>query len=173
MAPVAREPTADDAAGIGHVHVETWQASYRGDIPDAYLDAMSAEERGREWRHAIESDPGPRHGRFVTHADDEVSGFCMCGPAAHHGAAQDVGEVYAIYVHPDHWDSGAGRVLMVAALDFLRSAAFTSAVLWVLPTNDRAKRFYERGGWTLDGITKTEDVAGLEIPHTRYSIALL
>ena len=96
----------------------------------------------------------------------------MCGPANHDGAPETLGEIYLIYVHPDHWDSGAGRALMVAGLDFLRSAGFTEAVLWVLPTNDRARRFYERGGWVEDGVTRVEEILDLEVPETRYSIVL-
>lgn len=173
MEPVVREPTPDDGPDMGRVHVESWQATYRGDIPDEYLDALSATERGEQWAGAIAGTLGPRRMRLVTDGDDgRVSGLCMCGPAAHEGAPDSLGEIYLIYVHPDHWSSGAGRALMVAALDFLGSAGFTDAILWVLPTNDRACRFYERGGWTRDGIEKVEELGAAEIPHTRYSISL-
>ena len=173
MDPVVREPTPEDGPDMGRVHVETWQAAYRGDVPDEYLDALSADERGQQWAGAIAGGLGPRRKRLVTDGDDgRVSGLCMCGPAAHDGASDSLGEIYLIYVHPDHWDSGAGRALMIAGLDFLRSADFTEAVLWVLPTNDRAKRFYERGGWVEDGITRVEEILGLEVPETRYSIVL-
>lgn len=158
---------------MGRVHVQSWQATYRGDFPDDYLDALSAEQRGEQWAGAIAGGLGPRRKRLVSDADDgQISGLCMCGPAAHDGAPDSLGEIYLIYVHPDQWDSGAGRALMVAGLEFLRTAGFSDAILWVLPTNERACRFYERGGWTRDGVDKIDELDGLQIPHTRYSISL-
>ena len=43
---------------------------------------------------------------------------------------------------------------MSAALVALRAAGFTTAMLWVLGTNARARRFYERRGWRPDGTSK-------------------
>lgn len=159
---------------MGRVHVESWQATYRGQIADDHLDALSATERGEQWAAAIAGGLGPRRTRLVTDGDDGmVSGICLAGPAAHDGAPASLGEVHLIYVHPDHWDTGAGRALMIAALDFLRSAGFSDAILWVLTANDRARRFYERGGWTPDGVTRVDEIAaGLEVHETRYTITL-
>jgi RimJ/RimL family protein N-acetyltransferase len=41
-------------------------------------------------------------------------------------------------------------------------------VLWVLPANARARRFYERAGWTCDGTERTVDALGLTVPEVRY-----
>lgn len=173
MDPAVRQPTPEDGPGMGRVHVETWQVAYRGHMPDEYLDGLSAEERGEQWGGAIAGGLQPRRMRLVTDADDgSVSGICMAGPANLDDAPETLGEIYLIYVHPDHWDSGAGRALMIAGLDFLRSADFTDAVLWVLTTNARARRFYERGGWVCDEIERIDEILGLEVHETRYSITL-
>jgi hypothetical protein len=34
-----------DAAGIAHVHVASWRTTYRGIVPDSYLDALDEPER--------------------------------------------------------------------------------------------------------------------------------
>ena len=44
--------------------------------------------------------------------------------------------------------------------------------MWVLTTNERARRFYERGGWVCDEIERIDEILGLEVHETRYSIAL-
>ena len=42
-APVLRPAFEDDAHAIAQLRVDAWRATYRGMIPDAYLDAMSVE----------------------------------------------------------------------------------------------------------------------------------
>ncbi len=58
---------------------------------------------------------------------------------------------------------------MGATLDELGRLPATTAYLWVLEGNDRARRFYERQGWTSDDVTKTLDMDGLELHEVRYS----
>ena len=45
---------------------------------------------------------------------------------------------------------------------------FAESVLWVLPGNVRARRFYERAGWTADGAEKISEVFGVTVPEVRY-----
>ncbi len=57
---------------------------------------------------------------------------------------------------------------MSAALDTLTGFGFDEATLWVLDRNDRARQFYEAGGWHADGATKVEDGPGFPIAEVRY-----
>jgi RimJ/RimL family protein N-acetyltransferase len=52
------------------------------------------------------------------------------------------------YVVPAHWGSGVADELLAAAVE--RGARR----LWCLEENRRARRFYERNGWTLNGETR-------------------
>jgi hypothetical protein len=45
----------------------------------------------------------------------------------------------------------------------------SSAVLWVLEPNVRARRFYERGGWAFDGTTRDEEMGGEMTHQLRYA----
>ena len=49
---------------------------------------------------------------------------------------------------------------MQAARDRLVEAGFKRASLWVLDTNDRARRFYQADGWQADGASKVDDSRG-------------
>jgi hypothetical protein len=40
-------------------------------------------------------------------------------------------------------------------------------VLWVLEANGRARRFYEREGWTLEGGTRTTPLGPSEVRYRR------
>jgi RimJ/RimL family protein N-acetyltransferase len=48
-------------------------------------------------------------------------------------------------------------------------------VLWVLATNERARRFYEKAGWHADGAEAPHDVGGTTHTVVRYrrSLSLL
>jgi RimJ/RimL family protein N-acetyltransferase len=75
-------------------------------------------------------------------------------------------------VTPSVWGTGVGRELMAVAVDRLREAGFRSATLWVLRDNERARRFYERAGWSPDGAEKDDVVAGATVTEVRYRVDL-
>jgi GNAT superfamily N-acetyltransferase len=78
------------------------------------------------------------------------------------------GEVSAIYADPDAWSTGAGRALMTSAVAELARLGYADATLWVLDTNDRARRFYALAGWKEDGTSKTDGSRGFDIAEVRY-----
>jgi hypothetical protein len=41
-------------------------------------------------------------------------------------------------------------------------------VLWVLPGNHRARRFYEVAGWVADGTERTDEVLGVVVAEARH-----
>lgn len=45
-----RGASGDDAAAIAEIHVRSWQAAYRGVLPDELLDSLSVSERETSWR---------------------------------------------------------------------------------------------------------------------------
>ncbi|MBV9093965.1 MAG: hypothetical protein JO132_08830 [Streptosporangiaceae bacterium] len=57
---------------------------------------------------------------------------------------------------------------MAAALERLAAAGFEQAILWVLDSNVRARRFYEAGGWSTDGAVKDDDSRGFRMTEVRY-----
>jgi GNAT superfamily N-acetyltransferase len=59
-----------------------------------------------------------------------------------------------LYVHPDHWGQGLGLGLHDRALEQLRERGCARCHLWVLEENHRARGFYERHGWRVNGETR-------------------
>jgi ribosomal protein S18 acetylase RimI-like enzyme len=160
---VIRQATLDDAEAIAGVHVRTWQRAYDHVFPAEELAAISVEQRTRSWQTIL----GRNTRTYVTEVDGEIVGFMGVGPSRDEDG-EGVGELYAIYVDPRHWDSGAGRELAIKADELLRNDGFTEATLWVLDSNPRARRFYESGGWRLDGATRTGTHLGVETREVRY-----
>jgi ribosomal protein S18 acetylase RimI-like enzyme len=61
---------------------------------------------------------------------------------------------------------------MARAVADLRSHGYTSATLWVLAANRRARAFYEHLGWQSDGNTRTETIGGINLVAMRYGLSL-
>jgi GNAT superfamily N-acetyltransferase len=163
-----RRARADDAMGIALVHVRSWQAAYRGLVPQDYLDRLDTGQRRAVWERILGAMQWPRAGTFVAEDGRDVVGFASICPARDAGEPASAGELAAIYLLPGVWGQGLGRAMMGAALSALSEAGFSEAVLWVLDTNTRARRFYEAAGWRADGAVKQDASRGFVLSEVRY-----
>lgn len=159
-----RLPSAGDAPELARVHVESWQHAYRDIFSADFLGGLDVERR-RLW---FESRIAGGGGLLVADVDERPVGFCVFGDSAEPGW----GEVYAIYVHPDHWGEGHGAALLSAAEDALSSQGLDRALLWVLERNHQARSFYERRGWVLGSPIKLEEIGGTQVTEVRYQTSL-
>src|SRR5215467_3014345 len=112
MDTLVRRAALEDAEAIAAVHTRTWQAAYRGQVPDHYLDQLDQqlERRIQSWRNWISTESQNGHEVWVSDAVGHVDGFVHIGPARDSGS-EPTGEVYAIYVDPIRWNQGVGRAL--------------------------------------------------------------
>ncbi|HET8616410.1 MAG TPA: GNAT family N-acetyltransferase [Actinomycetales bacterium] len=173
MTFVVRAARPEDADGIAHVHVAAWRVGYRGLLPGAFLSGLSVEQRTSRWQAILAQPSEPPAQTLLAERDGSVVGFASVGPARDEGAGATTGELWAIYVHPDHWRSGAGHALHERAMEVLRDAGRTDATLWVLAGNERAAAFYARHGWAPDGATKTDWRDDVRLDELRYRRSLL
>ena len=166
-----REAEQRDARAIAEVHVRSWQAAYRGQLTDDYLDGLSVEERLEQHRRSLEQ-PRAEWRTWVADDDGRVAGFAVTGPSEDADAEPSTAELYAIYLEPDHVGTGLGRGLLEHAIADLRERGFAVVTLWVLETNERARRFYEVAGWRADGAETGERVDCELRPTVRYRLEL-
>lgn len=171
-----RRAKPGDATAIGRVHVETWQSTYAGMLPDSMLVAMS-DVRQSAWWSRVLADPGEARGVFV--ADDEemgVVGFGSCGPVRDppeglpeglDGREVRVGEVYTLYVEPDFQNRGLGRRLLDALFRQLKADRCDTAVLWMLADNP-TRFFYEGLGGERVG-ERTDTLSGVDVEEIAYA----
>jgi GNAT superfamily N-acetyltransferase len=157
---------------IAEIHVRSWQAGYRGLIPQDYLDGLDPAARVDARRRTLQEADLPRSGTLVATDNGRVIGFAHIGPARDEDAGQAAGEVWAIYLAPGAWGKGCGRELMSAALAELARGGYQHATLWVLDTNARARRFYDAAGFRPDGAEKTDDSRGFPVTEIRYRRSL-
>ncbi len=86
---------------------------------------------------------------------------------ARRGAAR-AGEIWALYVRPEHWDKGIGVALWDAAREGLEEEGCTTVTIWVPIRNDRAMRFHELAGFKREMKTaKTTQIGSVRIEEIR------
>lgn len=136
-----RRAEAADAAAIAHVHRSSRAEVYGG------LDDIG-EVHDADWAARLE-----RFAVWVADHHGAIVGF----------AAFDGTQLHHLYVLPGAQGAGAGaRLLDVAMEAGVRE-------LWVYAENARARRFYERHGWTLvPGSEMTGEDWRPRVPGVRY-----
>ena len=153
-----------DAAAMAGIKIDTWRVAYRGIISDEYLDTLSYAEVEERFRNVL-SVPGPGEQFLVAEADGKVIGFVIFGPERA-AAAEDRGEVYAVYVRPEHHSRGVGRQLMTAAACRLMGQGMRSLTVWTLEQAESG-RFYERLGGRVAS-SKIAHIGGTGYVHVAY-----
>jgi ribosomal protein S18 acetylase RimI-like enzyme len=157
-----RAASPKDAPAIAVIHVVTWQRIYRGIMSDAFLGSLHPEQREPMWQRVLSEGNEQVH---VCSGPAGIVGFSSAGPCR--DSPTDA-EIYAIYVHPEQWGRGCGRVLFLESCAAMRRRGFEHLALWVATENDQARAFYERAGMVPDGATKRASIGGAHVEETRY-----
>lgn len=156
---------------MSNIHATTWRAGYAGIVPASYLVAMSAERSLARRRERYPDYPVlPQGEELLADQDGVVVGYVSLGRVRDEGMPADLGEIWALYVLPDHQGCGLGSALLTAGVGRLRALGFRAVVLWVLTGNTSARAFYERRGFALDGGTKSWDRDDWSLPQLRYRL---
>ena len=150
---------------VAWVHVRSWQVAYRTLLPDDYLDQLRPEDRAQRYDFANTDSLKPH--TIVAAEGGLIRGFATTAPSRDPNLA-DHGELYALYVDPEHWGRGIGVALISAARARLFELGFQNALLWVLAGNVRAERFYRTDQWSPDGQRRTDTVWGVTVDEIRY-----
>ena len=164
-----RRASVEDVDSICDLHLRSWQAFYRGLIPDGVLDDFAATQDDRNARRRLEiATAGSGVSTWVALHGTMIVGFALTNRSRDDDASPDTGEVSAVYVLPGFVGRGVGRLLLAHAVRDLADQGYTRATLWVLESNARARRFYEIAGWRPDGAAKTEVRPGGRLHEVRY-----
>ncbi len=161
---VIRDASAQDASAVTALHVASWRSSYRGVLPDTYLDGEAETERGAHWEKTL-SGLGPKDLVLLAEDAEGLRGFISVYWRKEPGFDAYLDN---LHVRPGHRGSGLGRQLLAAALQRLIGQGARNLCLWAFDQNQGAVRFYERlGGRPVD--RGFDDFAGSNAPHTKIA----
>lgn len=168
--PVVRRAKASDAAAIAALQVRSWKAAYLGIVPDVFLDELAEDAWLERWTDQLTA--ARREGVHQLVSTDARDGppraVAACGPAMQ-PTAELTGQLYVLYADPPSWGRGHGGALLRRVHELLAAEGHSGAMLWVAANNDRSIAFYERRGWTKDGETQREEVAGAIFDEVRMA----
>ena len=164
-----RRATPADANALANLHVDSWRTAYRGLVPDSHLDSLDYDRRAQRFRESLS---GHAEETYLAEQDGDVLGFLTLGGCRDEDVHQEAtGEIWGIYLAPQHWRKGIGRLLCRYGERILRSRSYRIATLWVFAGNEQARRFYEAMGYKADGATNILS-PGAPLEAVRYRRAL-
>lgn len=163
-----RRARLEDAAALAAIHVNSWRVAYRGMVDQSVLDELSIAARTELWKGWLTAPTTPAHRHHTLEVDGVIAGFAVTRPSVEKDAAEDAFDLAAIYLAPEYFGRGLGAPLLAVALGELAAQGARTVTLWVLEANARARRFYERWGFALDGAELYDE--RLRAKELRYSL---
>ena len=166
---VVRAASAADAEMMGGVARRSWEATYRGMLPDDVLDEWIATVTDG-WKAAFAgAQPDTPWRPWVAERDGTVVGYATTTPAKDFflPPPDGAGEVTNLYLDPEAIGTGTGRRLYEHAVQDLRARGFDPLVIWAFRDNVRAVRFYERMGLAVDVPDHAWVLGGVPCPVVR------
>lgn len=130
-------------------------------LPAECRETDTVERRAQRWRERLSEE---RPGYLAVAVVDGVVGFAKAGATRAKGGIPPVrpDEVWSLYVLGERDGTGVGALLLESVL-----APDRPAELWVAEANPRARRFYEKHGFTPDGVRLTDGLGIVEIRMVR------
>ena len=156
-----RPPKPDEAEELADLHLLTWRETYSGAFPPSAWGEDARSQRLAMW-DAICSRPRPADRFAVAERNGRLIGFAGSGASMEDPPVRER-HLFFIYLLKSEQGSGAGQELLDAVL------SDEPASLWVLEDNPRARAFYERNGFVLDGARQATgfDTGGEEVRMLR------
>jgi ribosomal protein S18 acetylase RimI-like enzyme len=155
MTTLLRPAIDADSTRIAAIWEAGWHEAHRHRVPDALIRARTPATFSSRARANVSSTT-------IATVDGIITGFVVV----------DQDEIQQIYVDSRHRGSGTAAALLHAAERTIAAAGFPSAWLAVVAGNERARRFYDRNGWTDEGdfIYQAVDEGGsINVPCHRYT----
>lgn len=129
-----RKAQLEDAMAIEEVHSRAYKISYRGYLPDDFLDNLSIDEEAlKKTQNFLKTSEG-----YVVENQGKVIAFAFVG-----AFQQKCFEINALYVDPDFQRSGAGSLLVNYLLENKKQVGYKSCVVWTM-SEGPSVGFYEK-----------------------------
>ncbi|MCJ8010901.1 GNAT family N-acetyltransferase [Paenibacillus sp. KQZ6P-2] len=140
---IVRKAEEKDIHSLAKVHMESWLTTYRGIVPDSYLDNMKLESRIELWTRVL--NPSNETVTFVLENPEGVVNGFINGGKSRETELDIEAEVYSLYLLEEAQGKGHGRNLMKRLIGYFQKEGYRSMLVWVLEDNP-AVQFYKKMG---------------------------
>jgi GNAT superfamily N-acetyltransferase len=164
-----RPATVDDAGNLAAVLVEGFE-TYRAFAPDDWR-TPAVQDVADDLAMRLET---PRVWCMLAERRSDVAGYVSLLPAD--DSRRPVGDpglmhFWMLFVRAPWWGSGLAQRLHAAACEAATMRGFTAMRLFTPRDQTRARRFYEREGWSVAGGPYVDEQLGLAIVEYRRALA--
>ena len=162
-----RKKEIKDCKSIAHVLTLAWNETYKGIVPDWFLDNLKNNEIKRAKMLKDEYDEN-NNNQYVLVVDNEIVGYVKYG-ISDDKQFSNCGEVIALYILKKYQGKGFGRKLVEKAINEIKNMGCDKMIIACLkgnPSND----FYRHlgGKYIKDGVYKR-----LNLPENIYYFDLI
>ncbi len=137
-----KRASEEDIKAVAKVYVDSWRTTYRGLVPNDYLDNLSYTDAEKKWEYFLNNENEPCI--YIALNDlGKIIGFAS-------GKSIDVehfyGELFSLYLLQECRGLGIGRQLVSAIAKHFKKNNIDSMLVWVMKKNKSGVGFYERLG---------------------------
>lgn len=168
---IIRKARLKDASAIAQVHVDSWQTTYRGILPNDYIQKQSYKKRENSWKKGLVLSTQENTDYFVFVAENsagKIIGFIDGGLFRNNSIHK--GEIYALYILDAYQRQGIGRKLVQKIAFQFNRLDLNSILVWVLADNPATKFYQALGGKQV--AQKTVDLNGIKFEEIAYEWAM-
>ena len=164
IAHSVREAQLEDITRVTHIMVQSFRSAFADFVSRETMDICTNEDNCYAMLRDIYQSGtmhfliGDEAGMLVWQEQQESNEFP-------NGSV----EIVALHSLPESIGTGLGRAMMTYALDQIHQmCGEVSIFLWAFRDNTRARRFYEKHGFTWDGCDRTSEFDGaVEVRYVR------
>ncbi len=157
-----------DVQSASFLHAVGWREGFRGIFSEGLLSQISSNFFEDTFRRHLQTRRF--HTAILSHGGKDL-GAGSCGLSRDEDNPA-LGEIVSFYFLPETWGQGYAASLMGFLLARLREMGCVKAHLWVLTKNARARRFYEKYGFRINGNEKPVTLRDETQMNTGYEIEL-
>ena len=154
-----RKKEQKDCKGIARVVTISWNETYKGIVPNWFLEELKNNENERaQMSYEIDNNY-----QLVLEVDNEIVGFVNYG-ISEDKEFNNCGEIYALYIVSKYKGNGYGRKLVEEAIKKLKKLGCDKMIIACLKGNP-SNEFYKHigGKYLKDGVWKR-----LNLPENIY-----
>lgn len=138
---IIRKANISDATGIAKVHVDSWRTTYKGIIPQSFLDGLSYAQRTKLWENNISDKTNTI---FVAENEGEIIGFATGGTRNTNKEA-GASDLTSIYLLEEWQGKSVGKKLLNQIMSTFLEQGYQKIYVDVLADN-KTRLFYQYYG---------------------------
>ena len=148
-----------DLAIIAKIRIDNWRTTYKGLLPQGFLDELDYEKETNSWEEFIKKD---LHQVYVAiDKNDVILGFAGIKPFENES---NIGELHALHTSQAARGKGAGKALIYYVAAYFKNQNINEMRLWVVTGNDKAEAIYKHLGAEIY-ITRVDKINGTDVPE--------